>query len=203
MVALLLRLHDPTAGAVKIDGQDVRTYTRDSLRAQIAVVFQDNFLFDMSIRDNIRLGNLTATDAEVEAAAQAAEIHRFIQSLPHGYDTMVGERGVRLSGGQRQRIAIARALVRNPAILILDEAASALDQATEAAINRTLKKVSQGRTVISVTHRLTSVTDSDMIYVLNHGCLVEQGTHHTLLQSHGLYNKLWRSQEDTKTTVLA
>jgi ATP-binding cassette subfamily B protein len=203
MVALLLRLHDPTAGAVKIDGQDVRTYTRDSLRAQMAVVFQDNFLFDMSIGDNIRLGNLTATDAEVEAAAQAAEIHRFIQSLPHGYDTMVGERGVRLSGGQRQRIAIARALVRNPAILILDEAASALDQATEAAINRTLKKVSQGRTVISVTHRLTSVTDSDMIYVLNHGCLVEQGTHHTLLQSHGLYNKLWRSQEDTKTTVLA
>jgi ATP-binding cassette subfamily B protein len=203
MVALLLRLHDPTAGAVKIDGQDVRTYTRDSLRAQIAVVFQDNFLFDMSIRDNIRLGNLTATDAEVEAAAQAAEIHRFIQSLPHGYDTMVGERGVRLSGGQRQRIAIARALVRNPAILILDEAASALDQATEAAINRTLNKVSQGRTVISVTHRLTSVTDSDSIYVLNQGRLVEQGTHHTLLQRNGLYNKLWRSQEGTKTAVLA
>jgi len=203
MVALLLRLHDPTAGAVKIDGQDVRTYTRDSLRAQIAVVFQDNFLFDMSIRDNIRLGNLTATDAEVEAAAQAAEIHRFIQSLPYGYDTMVGERGVRLSGGQRQRIAMARALVRNPAILILDEAASALDQATEAAINRTLNKVSQGRTVISVTHRLTSITDSDIIYVLNQGRLVEQGTHHTLLQHNGLYNELWRSQEDNRTAVLA
>ena len=203
MVALLLRLHDPTAGAVKIDGQDVCTYTREALRAQIAVVFQDNFLFDMSIRDNIRLGNLTATDADIKAAAQAAEIHIFIQSLPHGYNTMVGERGVRLSGGQRQRIAMARALVRNPAILILDEAASALDQATEAAINRTLKKVSQGRTVISVTHRLTSVTDSDMIYVLNHGRLVEQGTHHTLLQRHGLYNKLWRSQEDTKSAALA
>jgi ATP-binding cassette, subfamily B, bacterial len=193
-VALLLRLHDPTAGTVKIDGHDVRAYTRDSLRAQMAVVFQDNFLFDLSIRDNIRLGNLTATDADVEAAAKAAEIHRFIQALPDGYDTMVGERGVRLSGGQRQRIAMARALVRNPAILILDEAASALDQATEAAINKTLKKVSQGRTVISVTHRLTSVVDSDIIYVLNHGRLVEQGTHHTLLQRHGLYSKLWQSQ---------
>ncbi len=169
----------------------------------MAVVFQDNFLFDLSIRDNIRLGNLTATDADVEAAAKAAEIHRFIQALPDGYDTMVGERGVRLSGGQRQRIAMARALVRNPAILILDEAASALDQATEAAINKTLKKVSQGRTVISVTHRLTSVVDSDIIYVLNHGRLVEQGTHHTLLQRHGLYSKLWRSQGGTKAAVLA
>ncbi len=194
VVALLLRLHDPTAGAVKMDGHDVRAYTRDSLRAQIAVVFQDNFLFDLSIRDNIRLGNLTATDADVEAAAKAAEIHQFIHALPYGYDTMVGERGVRLSGGQRQRIAIARALIRNPAIWILDEAASALDQATEAAINKTLKKVSQGRTVISVTHRLASVADSDMIYVLNHGSLVEHGTHHALLQRHGLYTKLWQSQ---------
>jgi len=194
VVALLLRLHDPTAGAVKMDGHDVRAYTRDSLRAQIAVVFQDNFLFDLSIRDNIRLGNLTATGADVEAAAKAAEIHQFIQALPYGYDTMVGERGVRLSGGQRQRIAIARALIRNPAIWILDEAASALDQATEAAINRTLKKVSQGRTVISVTHRLASAADSDMIYVLNHGSLVEHGTHHALLQRHGLYTKLWESQ---------
>jgi ATP-binding cassette subfamily B protein len=202
-VALLLRLHDPTAGAVKIDGHDVRAYSRDSLRAQIAVVFQDNFLFDLSIRDNIRLGKLAATDAEVEAAAKAAEIHRFIQALPHGYDTMVGERGVRLSGGQRQRIAIARALVRNPAILILDEAASALDQATDAAIHKTLKKVSQGRTVISVTHRLTSVVDSDTIYVLNQGRLVEQGTHHALLQRHGLYSKLWRSQGNTQGAVLA
>ncbi len=201
-VALLLRLHDPTAGAVKIDGHDVRAYTRDSLRAQTAVVFQDNFLFDLSIRDNIRLGNLTATDADVEAAAKGAEVHRFIQSLPRGYDTMVGERGVRLSGGQRQRIAIARALIRNPAILVLDEAASALDQATEAAINKTLKKVSQGRTVISVTHRLTSITDSDIIYVLNRGRLVEQGTHHTLLQRHGLYSKLWLSQGDTQAAVL-
>ena len=201
-VALLLRLHDPTAGAVKIDGHDVRAYTRDSLRAHMAVVFQDNFLFDLSIRDNIRLGNLTATDADVEAAAKGAEVHRFIQSLPRGYDTMVGERGVRLSGGQRQRIAIARALIRNPAILVLDEAASALDQATEAAINKTLKKVSQGRTVISVTHRLTSITDSDIIYVLNHGRLVEQGTHHTLLQRHGLYSKLWLSQGDTQAAVL-
>ena len=202
-VALLLRLHDPTAGAVKVDGHDVRAYTRDSLRAQMAVVFQDNFLFDLSIRDNIRLGNLTATDADVEAAAKGAEVHRFIQSLPRGYDTMVGERGARLSGGQRQRIAIARALIRNPAILILDEAASALDQATEAAINKTLKKVSQGRTVISVTHRLTSITDSDIIYVLNQGRLVEQGTHHTLLQRHGLYSRLWLSQGETQAAALA
>jgi len=197
VVDVLLRLHDPTAGAVKLDGHDVRAYTRESLRAQMAVVFQDNFLFDLSLRDNIRLGHLTATDADVEAAARAAEIHQFIRSLPHGYDTMVGERGVRLSGGQRQRIAIARALIRNPAILILDEAASALDQATEAAINQTLKKVAQGRTVVTVTHRLASVADSDMIYVLDNGRLVEQGTHHTLLQRHGLYSKLWQSQGST------
>src|SRR5262245_9957608 len=202
-VALLLRLHDPTAGAVKIDGHDVRAYTHDSLRAQIAVVFQDNFLFDLSIRDNIRLGNLTATDADVEAAAKAAEIHQFIQALPEGYDTLVGERGARLSGGQRQRIAIAHALIRNPAIWILDEAASALDQATEAAINMTLKKVSQGRTVISVTHRLASVADSDMIYVLNQGSLVEHGTHYALLQRRGLYSKLWESQGVPQATAWA
>lgn len=197
MVDLLLRLHDPTAGAVQLDGHDVRAYSRDSLRAQIAVVFQDNFLFDLSLRDNIRLGHRTATDADVEAAAKAAEIHQFIRSLPQGYDTMVGERGVRLSGGQRQRIAIARALIRNPAILILDEAASALDQATEAAINKTLKKVSHGRTVITVTHRLASVVNSDMIYVLNNGRLVEQGIHDVLLQHRGLYRKLWQSQGGT------
>jgi len=194
MVDVLLRLHDPTEGTVRLDGLDVREYSRDSLRSQMAMVFQDNFLFDLSIGDNIRLGQLTATDADVHAAARAAEIHQFIQSLPQGYDTMVGERGVRLSGGQRQRIAIARALIRNPAILILDEAASALDQATEAAIHRTLHTVSQGRTVISVTHRLASVADNNMIYVLNNGHLVEQGTHDVLLQRRGLYRTLWQSQ---------
>ena len=194
LVQLLMRLHDATAGTIEMDGHDVSAYSRDSLRAQVAVVFQENFLFDLSLRENIRLGNQQATDAEVEAAAQAAEIHTFIQSLPQGYDTMVGERGVRLSGGQRQRIAIARALVRNPAILILDEAASALDQATAAAIHQTLHAVSQGRTVISVTHRLASVVESDVIYVLNNGRLVEQGPHALLVQRNGLYRKLWNSQ---------
>ncbi len=195
LVQLLLRLHEPGSGAIKIDGHDVRAYSRDSFRAQVAVVFQENFLFDLSIRDNIRLGNLQATDAEVLSAAQGAEIHQFIQSLPQGYDTMVGERGVRLSGGQRQRIAIARALIRNPEILILDEAASALDQVTAAAIHQTLHNVARGRTVISVTHRLASVVDHDAIYVFNHGRIVEQGTHDVLLQRNGLYRKLWQSQE--------
>jgi ATP-binding cassette subfamily B protein len=192
---LVLRLYDPKSGRVTIDGVDIADVTRDSLRAQMAVVFQENVLFNTTFRENIRLGNAGATDAEVEAAARQAEIHRFIMGLPNGYDTMVGERGDTLSGGQRQRIAIARALVRNPAILLLDEATSALDQTTEAQINKTLKKVGKGRTVLFITHRLTSVTDMDEVIVLSQGNMVERGSHADLLKKKGgLYRKLWEDQ---------
>ncbi len=191
---LVMRLYDPKSGRVTVDGVDIARVTRDSLRANMAIVFQENVLFNTTFRENIRLGNLGATDAEVEAAAKSAEIHKFIMSLPEGYDTMVGERGDTLSGGQRQRIAIARALVRNPAILLLDEATSALDQTTEAAINKTLQKIGKGRTVLFITHRLTSVTGMDEIIVLNQGNMVQRGTHAELMKKRGLYKKLWQDQ---------
>jgi ATP-binding cassette subfamily B protein len=191
LINLILRLYTPDAGRVSIDGLDIRKVTRESLRARMAVVFQDNMLFNMSIRENIRLGKEGATDAEVEAAARKAEIDRFIRRLPHGYDTQVGERGDTLSGGQRQRIAIARALVRDPAVLLLDEATSALDQTTEAAINRTLRKAAHGRTMIFATHRLTAVTDMDEIVVLSEGRVAERGTHAQLLAAGGVYCRLW------------
>ncbi len=195
LLSLLLRFHDPQRGKVTIDGVDIASVTRDSLRAQMAVVFQDNVLFHTSLRENIRLGSLGASDAEVEAAAKKAEIHKFIMSLPAGYDTIVGERGETLSGGQRQRIAIARALLRDPAILLLDEATSALDQTTEAAINRTLKKIGRGRSLLFVTHRLTSVADMDEIIVMEAGKVVQRGDHASLMRKRsGLYRKLWNDQ---------
>ncbi len=198
---LLLRFYEATSGTVTIDGVNFRDVQRESLLQQMAVVFQENILFNISIRENIRLGNQNATDQEVIAAARAAEIHKFIKSLPAGYDTVVGERGSRLSGGQRQRIAIARAIIRNPAILLLDEATSALDQSTEAAINATLEKISSGRTVVFVTHRLTSVVDADQIVVLDRGKLVESGTHEELLRKRGLYSQLWRKQGGKQKSV--
>ncbi|HEY0235182.1 MAG TPA: ABC transporter ATP-binding protein, partial [Afipia sp.] len=194
LLNLILRLYLPTEGRVTIDGVDIRKVTRDSLRASMAVVFQENMLFSMSIRENIRLGKEGATDAEVEAAAKKAEIHRHIMSLPQKYDTQVGERGDTLSGGQRQRIAIARAMVRNPSVLLLDEATSALDQTTEAAINRTLLKVAKGRTMIWSTHRLTSVVDMDEIIVIAGGKAIERGSHEELLKQGGAYRKLWDDQ---------
>ncbi|HEV7256207.1 MAG TPA: ABC transporter ATP-binding protein [Bosea sp. (in: a-proteobacteria)] len=195
LLSLLLRFHDPQRGRVTIDGVDIADVTRASLNAQMAVVFQDNVLFHTSLRENIRLGALEASDARVEAAAKKAEIHKFITSLPQGYDTIVGERGDTLSGGQRQRIAIARALLRDPAILLLDEATSALDQTTEAAINRTLGKIGRGRTLLFVTHRLTSVVDMDEIIVMDAGRVVQRGDHAALLRRRGgLYRRLWNDQ---------
>jgi ATP-binding cassette subfamily B protein len=160
----------------------------------MAVVFQENMLFNMSIRENIRLGKEGATDEEVEQAARNAEIHSYIMSLPEGYDTSVGERGDTLSGGQRQRIAIARAIVRDPSVLLLDEATSALDQTTEAAINRTLLKLAEGRTMIFSTHRLTSVVEMDEIIVISGGRAIERGSHAELLAKGGVYRKLWDDQ---------
>jgi ATP-binding cassette subfamily B protein len=193
-LSLIMRFYDPNRGSVMVDGMDLRAVSHASLLSQFAVVFQENFLFNTTIRENIRLGRLTASNNEVEAAARAAEIHDFILSEPDGYDTVVGERGGRLSGGQRQRIAIARAILRDPAILVLDEATSALDVATEAAINATIGRVGQGRTVISVTHRLSTVRDLDQIFVLDRGRVVEWGHHHELLRQQGVYAQLWQKQ---------
>jgi len=197
LLNLILRLYVPDEGHVTIDGVDIRKVTRESLRKSMAVVFQENMLFNMSIRENIRLGKEGATDAEVEDAARKAEIHRYIMSLPQKYDTVVGERGDTLSGGQRQRIAIARAIIHNPSVLLLDEATSALDQTTEAAINRTLLKVAKGRTMIWSTHRLTSVVDMDEIVVISGGRVIERGSHQELLAKDGVYRRLWDDQSHT------
>jgi ATP-binding cassette subfamily B protein len=182
---------------VTIDGVDIRRVTRESLRKGMAIVFQENMLFNMSIRENIRLGKEGASDEEVEEAARKAEIHSYIMSLPQQYDTSVGERGDTLSGGQRQRIAIARAIIRNPSLLLLDEATSALDQTTEAAINRTLLNVAEGRTMIWSTHRLTSVVEMDEIIVISGGRAIERGSHAQLLAANGVYRKLWDDQGHT------
>jgi len=194
LLNLILRLYVPDEGRVSIDGVDIRKVTRESLRRNMAVVFQENMLFNMSIRENIRLGKEGATDKEVEEAARKAEIHRYIMSLPQKYDTPVGERGDTLSGGQRQRIAIARAIVRDPSILLLDEATSALDQTTEAAINKTLMKLARGRTMIFSTHRLASVVDMDEIIVISGGKAIERGSHAELLAANGMYRQLWDDQ---------
>ena len=191
---LLLRFYDPVQGAVLIDGVDLRDASLDSFRLQTAVVFQDNFLFNMSIRENIRLGRPSATDAEIETAAKSAEIHDFIVTLQSGYDTLAGERGSRFSGGQRQRLAIARAVLRDPAMLILDEATSSLDPSSEAAINATFARIATGRTVIAVTHRLSSVTHADWIFVMHQGRIAEQGRHDQLLDAGGRYSSMWRRQ---------
>ncbi|MDQ6728542.1 MAG: ABC transporter ATP-binding protein/permease, partial [Actinomycetota bacterium] len=194
VLQLLMRFVDPDEGAVRFDGQDARTVTVASLRGQLGVVFQESFLFDATIRENIAMGKPNATDEEVEAAARSAELHDFITELPRGYDTLVGERGGRLSGGQRQRLAIARALLRDPSVLILDEATSALDPRTERLIASTLERVGAGRTTVAVTHRLNSVTTYDRIFVLVAGRLVEQGTHDELVRLGGVYAGLWTEQ---------
>ena len=195
MVNLLLRFYDPSGGAVLWDGLDFRSVTQASLHAQMAAVFQENFLFNTTVRENIRMGRPGATDAEVEEAARAAEIHDVVARLPQGYETLCGERGSRFSGGQRQRIAIARALLRRPAILILDEATSALDPGAEAALNATFERLARGRTVISVTHRLRTVTGVDRIFVMDQGRLAEAGTHAELLLAGGVYARMWHKQQ--------
>ena len=189
-----MRMYDPQQGAVRVDGVDIRDVRQDVYRGLLAPVLQESFLFDTSVRENIRMGRLDATDGEVEAAARAAEIDDAIRRMPDGYDTAVGYRGSRLSGGQRQRVAIAHALVRDPAILVLDEATSALDPATEAAINDTLARLATDRTVVSVTHRLASVAHYDRIFVLQDGRVVEDGPHHELLSRDGVYAGLWNKQ---------
>ncbi|MCU0838859.1 MAG: ATP-binding cassette domain-containing protein [Rhodospirillales bacterium] len=194
ILSLLMRLHEPSSGRITFDGMDLRAASQHSLRRQIGVVFQDSFLLNTTVAENIRLGRLDATPAEIEAAAREAEIHEVIVQLPEGYDTLIGEHGGRLSGGQRQRVAIARALVRDPRILILDEATSALDPGTETAINATLARIGHGRMVVAVTHRLASVVDADGIHVLDRGGIVESGRHRDLLAQNGHYARLWAKQ---------
>jgi ABC-type multidrug transport system fused ATPase/permease subunit len=194
LLRLLMRLYDPTEGAVRFDGTDVRDASLASLRGQLGIVLQDPLLFNTSVFDNIALGDPAASHDTVRAAARAAEVDSFVGHLAAGYDTIVGDRGSFLSGGQRQRVSIARALVRDPAVLLFDEATSALDPRTERQISETIARIGEGRTIVSVTHRLTSVTDYDCIVVLADGSVVEQGTHHDLLAQGGLYAKLWAEQ---------
>ncbi|CUH63718.1 Putative multidrug export ATP-binding/permease protein [Thalassovita gelatinovora] len=191
---LLFRFYDVVGGSVKIDGQDVRDITQVSLHDMIGVVPQDTVLFNDSIRYNIAYGRDGATQTEIEAAAKAAQIHNFIMSLPQGYDTTVGERGLKLSGGEKQRVGIARTLLKNPPILLLDEATSALDTETEQEIQGALARAGQGRTVITIAHRLSTIADADRIVVLEKGVIVETGTHSELLERQGRYAQLWQRQ---------
>lgn len=195
---LLFRFYDVTGGAVLIDGQDLRSVTQSSLHAAIGVVPQDTVLFNDTIAYNIAYGRDGATQQEIEDAARAARIHDFICSLPEGYDTAVGERGLKLSGGEKQRVGIARTLLKNPPILLLDEATSALDTRTEQSIQESLRQMGQGRTVITIAHRLSTVVDADLIVVLDDGHIVETGTHNQLLARNGQYSEMWaRQRADT------
>jgi len=194
MLNLIARQYDVTEGAICLNGIDLRDIAEKDLRSVMSMVTQDTALFHTTIRDNIRLGRLDATDAEVEEAARQADVHDTIMALPDGYNTDVGEGGRRLSGGQRQRVALARALIRDPEVLLLDEATSALDMTSEATINETLERVTRDRTVFSVTHRLSTCADMDLICVFNEGRLAEKGTHDELLAFGGLYAELWEKQ---------
>jgi ATP-binding cassette, subfamily B, bacterial len=194
LMGLLMRMHDVTAGAIRIDGQDIREVTQTSLRTAIGLIPQDTSLFHRSLRENIRYGRPGASDEEVIAAARRAHAHEFIAELEHGYDTLVGERGMKLSGGQRQRIAIARAILRDAPILLLDEATSALDSHSEHLIQQAMREAMAGKTVIAIAHRLSTVMDMDRLIVLQRGVIVADGSHAQLLRQGGLYAELWRRQ---------
>jgi ATP-binding cassette subfamily B protein len=193
-VNLILRLYDVTDGAILIDGQDIRDVTQGSLRANIAMIPQDPSLFHRSLMENIRYGRINATDDEIIEAAKNAHAHEFIEKLPQGYESLVGERGVKLSGGQRQRIAIARAILKNAPILILDEATSQLDSVTESGIQESLWELMQNKTTIVIAHRLSTLLHMDRIIVFDQGVIVEDGTHAKLLANDGLYKTLWDAQ---------
>src|SRR5690606_36812598 len=194
VLRLLLRIHDPRTGSVTLDGHDLRVHTYRSLRSAIGYVSQDVSLFQGTVRENLAFGRPDADDEAIVAAARLAEAHEFIEALPQGYDTVVGERGQKLSGGQRQRLSIARAILRDPAVLLPDEASSAVDNETEAAIQRSLEQVSRDRTTIVIAHRLSTVRHAHRIHVLEAGEVIESGTHEELVALGGLYAALWRVQ---------
>jgi len=198
LVKLLLRFYDIFSGSITIDGIDIQKLNLRDLRRSIGLVSQDVFLFHGTVAENIAYGSFYATDEQIIEAAKVAEAHDFILRLPQGYETIVGERGQKLSGGQRQRIAIARAVLKNPPILVLDEATSAVDNETEAAIQRSLERITMDRTTIAIAHRLSTIRNADQIYVMEYGELVESGTHEELLERNGLYANLWRVQSGVR-----
>jgi len=190
IINLLARFYDPASGSVLVDGYDLRTAAADSFRWQIGIVLQENILFSGTLEDNLKYGKPEATREEIIAAARTANAHDFIVALPDGYSTVVGERGAQMSGGQRQRIAIARAILKNPRILIFDEATSALDLASERLIQEAMERVMKGRTTFIIAHRLSTIQKADKILVMDGGLLVEQGSHEGLLERCGLYARL-------------
>lgn len=194
LMKLLLRFYDPVAGRILLDGQDIADIVVQDLRAAIGFVSQDVYLFHGTVRENIAFGRPDASEDDIRAAARAAEAESFILHLPRGYDTIVGERGQKLSGGQRQRLSIARAVLKDPPIVILDEATSAVDNETEAAIQRSMRRMAEGRTVFVIAHRLSTIVDADLVCVLDRGRIVERGTHRTLIEAEGIYRGLWRVQ---------
>jgi ATP-binding cassette subfamily B protein len=200
---LLYRFYDLQQGAIRIDGQDLRNVTQNSLRHAIGIVPQDTVLFNDTIEYNIAYGRPGASREDIIAAARAASIHDFIESLPDGYATMVGERGLKLSGGEKQRVAIARTLLKNPAILIFDEATSALDSKSEQAIQAQLKEIAKQRTTLVIAHRLSTIADAQQILVLDHGRIVERGTHAALIAANGLYKQMWDRQQARQDEALA
>jgi len=196
LARLLYRFFDVNNGRITIDGQDIRHVTQSSLRAVIGIVPQDTVLFNNSIYFNIAYGRPDATREEIIEAARAAHILHFIESLPEGWETTVGERGLKLSGGEKQRVAIARTVLKNPRILILDEATSALDTQTEKIIQAELKEIAKNRSTLTIAHRLSTIVDADQILVMEHGQIVERGHHRQLLAAGGVYAKLWALQQE-------
>ncbi len=203
LARLLFRFYDIQAGRITIDGQELRDVTQASLRQAIGIVPQDTVLFNDTIEYNIAYGKPGASKDEIITAARAAAIHDFIVSLPDGYGTMVGERGLKLSGGEKQRVAIARTLLKNPAILIFDEATSALDSKAEQAIQEQLKEIAKDRTTLVIAHRLSTIADAAQILVLDHGRIVERGTHAGLLAAQGVYAQMWARQQAGRATESA
>ena len=198
LVKLLLRFYEIEKGSITLDDMELKDIVLYDLRRAIGLVSQDVFLFDGSVRDNIAYGYPCARCEEIVAAAKIAEAHQFIMELPQQYETIVGERGQKLSGGQKQRLAIARAVLKNPPILILDEATSSLDNETESAIARSLEYITKNRTTIAIAHRLSTIRHADWIYVVEHGKIVEEGKHEDLLLKQGVYTKLWQVQTGAK-----